>query len=59
MRALKDLAVVDAATIPIEPVQRLAHDGDPSIAESATELLDILANVSDEDRRKRHGQFGL
>jgi hypothetical protein len=59
VRALKDLAVVDAATIPIEPVQRLAHDGDPSVAESATELLDILANVSDEDRRKRHGQFGL
>jgi hypothetical protein len=57
--ALVDLARVDPALIPIEPVKRLAHDTDSSIADRATALLETLRNVSDAERNARYGQFGL
>jgi hypothetical protein len=59
VRALADLAQVDAAVVPIEPVRRLTRDDDPSIAKAADELLSKLKMTTDEERRTRYGRFGL
>lgn len=57
--ALVDLARVDRALIPIEPVERLAHDTDSSVADRAAALLERLRKVSDVERNARYGRFGL
>lgn len=59
VRALADLARVDAPIVPIKHVRRLTRDSDPSIAAAANELLPTLEAVTDEERRARYGRFGL
>lgn len=59
VRALADIAKVDPAVIPIEPVERLTHDSDSGIAASAGELLSRIRMISDDDRCSRYGRFGL
>lgn len=59
IRSLTDLARVDPAIVPVDPVRRLTRDPDESIAEAAARLLSILEAVTDEERRNRYGQFGL
>jgi len=59
VRALADLARVDAPVVPIKPVKRLTHDSDPSIAKAANELLSTLRRTTDEERRARYGRFGI
>lgn len=57
--ALVDLARVDPALIPVEPVERLTRDTDSSVAERATGLLSTLRNITDAERNTRYGRFGL
>ncbi|MHB2028662.1 MAG: hypothetical protein ACYCPT_07575, partial [Acidimicrobiales bacterium] len=57
--ALVDLARVDPALIPIEPVEGLASDTDASVAERAADLLAALRKVADVERNSRYGSFGL
>jgi hypothetical protein len=59
VRALADLARVDAAVVPVMPVRRLARDGDPSIAEAATVLLSKLETITDDERNARYGRFAI
>jgi hypothetical protein len=57
--ALADLARVDAAVVPVNPVKRLARDSDPSIAKAAGDLLSTLNAITDEERHTRYGSFSL
>lgn len=57
--ALVDLARVDPALIPVEPVERLARDSDPGVAERAATLLERVRTVTEAERNMRYGQFGL
>lgn len=57
--ALVDLARVDPALIPVEPVKRLASDSDPSVAERGAALLETVRQVPEAERTSRYGRFGL
>jgi hypothetical protein len=45
--------------VPLDPVERLARDSDPSVAESAAQLLPILMAIPEGERRPRYGKFAL
>lgn len=57
--ALIDLARVDPAIIPVEPVKRLAADSDPSVAARGAALIETIRHVPDAQRQTRYGRFGL
>lgn len=53
IRSLRDLADVDPFIVPVDAVQRLARDSDPSVSEAAAELLPRLTVIPDSQRRVR------
>jgi hypothetical protein len=59
IRALMDIAAIDPALVPVEPVEQLARDGDSSVAEPAAFLLLTLAGITEAERSSRYGKFGL
>ena len=56
---LLDIATVSAAAVPPDLVQRLTRDPDQAVAAKAAEVGRAIAQVSDEDRRRRYRPFGL
>lgn len=59
VRSLRDLAAVDPAIVPLDSVQRLSQDSDPSVSTSAIELLPKLAAIPENERRVRYGKFSM
>jgi hypothetical protein len=57
--AWEDLARVDANVVPLDSVERLSKDSDPSICERAESLLLRLKAIPEDDRRWSYGKFGL
>jgi hypothetical protein len=57
--ALRDLARVEAAIIPLKTVERLSKDSDSSVSEAAKNLLPCLSVITDDERRATYGKFGL
>ncbi len=53
VRLLRDLADVDPLIVPVDAVQRLARDSDPSVSEAAAELLPRLTSIPESERRVR------
>lgn len=59
VEALTDLARVNAALIPLRPVQQLCADEDESVSSAARKLLPILEKVPERDRGNAFRNFGF
>ncbi len=59
VEALADLARVNAALIPLEPVQQLCADRDESVSGAAQKLLPVIENVPERDRGNAFRNFVL
>ena len=57
--ALRDVARVAPWAVPMSLAKQLAQDADESISRGATELMQAIEDVSDEERRRHFGLFGL
>ena len=56
---LTDIAEVNPALVPVEPVEALTRDSDPSVAKRAADLLSKLRRVTEAERNTGYGRFGL
>lgn len=59
VEALTDLARVNAALIPLRPVQQLCADEDKSVSDAAQKLLPIIENAPGKSQGNGFRNFGL
>lgn len=59
VRSVRDIVTVDPTLVPVDAVERLSRDSDPSVAKSAAELLPTLLAVPESERRTRYGVRAL
>jgi hypothetical protein len=57
--ALRDVAEVNLAVVPEEFAMKLAGDMDRDVADVGKSVVQLVAHVTDEERRKAFGSFGL
>jgi thioredoxin-like negative regulator of GroEL len=57
--ALLDIAAVSATAVPPDLVHRLTGDPDAAVAAKTAEVGRVIAGVTDDERRRQFGPFGL
>lgn len=56
---LLEVARQEPRAVPLKLAHSLSNDSDDTVASKALELMDAIAHVDDEERRRYFGAFGM